>query len=204
MATENKALMTQARAQLLRNWGPCVIVTGVTIVLTAVPGAIRGFGAIVGLIIGGPIALGVAIFYLQLVRQKKAPSVNLMFDGFRQFGNSLVAYLLMVLFVVLWAILLIVPGIMAGLGYAMTFYIMADNPNMKGMDALKKSKEMMMGNRWKLFCLGCRFIGWILLGILSVGIGFLWIAPYMQTSVTNFYLDLKGESATQVQPAPAV
>ena len=62
------------------------------------------------------------------------------------------------------------------------------------MEALKKSKDMMMGHKWRLFCLFTRFLGWILLGILSLGIGFLWIGPYIMTSTANFYIDLKNRN----------
>ncbi len=62
---------------------------------------------------------------------------------------------------------------------------------MTGSDSLRKSKAMMKGNRWKLFCLFWRFFGWFLLGILSLGIGFLWIMPYLQTTLIRFYDVLK-------------
>lgn len=197
MLTANRDLMAQARTQLRGNWGMCVGVSAIFILISAAPGALKQAGGIVNLIIGGPLALGMAMYFLGLVRQKKAPAVAVMFDGFKRFTDALVAYLLIALFVILWAILLIVPGIMAALGYAMTYYILADNPNMPATDAMKKSKEMMQGNRGKLFCLGCRFIGWAILGILSYGIGFLWIIPYANTSITNFYLDLKQNAGAQ-------
>jgi uncharacterized membrane protein len=169
--------------------------------LSAAPSVNRNFGGIVNLIIGGPLALGLALYYLGLVRQKKAPAIAVMFDGFRAFGRAFLAQLLMAIFVILWALLLIVPGIIAALGYAMTYYVLADNPGMEAMDALRRSKEMMMGHRGKLFCLGCRFIGWALLGILSLGIGFLWILPYAYVSLTNFYLDLKQNAGAQPEGA---
>jgi uncharacterized membrane protein len=87
-------------------------------------------------------------------------------------------------------LLLIIPGIMAGLSYSQTFYILSEDPSIGAMDAIRKSKEMMYGNRWKLFCLGLRFIGWLLLCILTLGIGFIWLAPYMAVSMAKFYDDL--------------
>ena len=65
---------------------------------------------------------------------------------------------------------------------------------------------MMRGNKWKFFCLGCRFIGWALLGIVTIGIGFFWIYPYIMISFAEFYEDLKAgdaEVATPVAPVNA-
>jgi uncharacterized membrane protein len=97
----------------------------------------------------------------------------------------------MLLFILLWTLLLIIPGIVAALSYSQTFFILSENPKRGGQDVIRKSKTMMKGNRWKLFCLFWRFFGWCLLGILSLGIGFLWILPYLQTSLARFYDDLK-------------
>jgi uncharacterized membrane protein len=117
--------------------------------------------------------------------------VSQIFDGFNKFKKALGLYLLRALFVLLWSLLFIIPGIIASLSYSMAFYIMADDDSIRPKDALKKSKKMMYGYKWKLFCLGLRFLGWIILSILTIGIGFLWIAPYMQVSMAKFYDDIK-------------
>lgn len=106
----------------------------------------------------------------------------------------------MILFIVLWSFLLIIPGIIAAYGYSLIFFILADEPSIGISEALKKSKAMMRGYKWKYFCLSFRFFGWVILSILSCGIGFLWLAPYMQVSFAKFYEDLKAgqQSADQV------
>jgi len=95
----------------------------------------------------------------------------------------------------LWLALLflvhVVLATVAGLLYSMTFFILADSPSSRPLEAIKKSRERMRGSIWKLFCLECRFIGWMILGTLSFGIGFLWIGPYLMTSLACFYEDLK-------------
>ncbi len=106
---------------------------------------------------------------------------------------------MMTLFIILWTLLFIIPGVVATLSYSQTFFILADDPQLKGSEALRKSKAMMKGNRWKLFCLLWRFFGWFLLGILSMGIGFLWIVPYLATTLAHFYNDLKGETEPSVR-----
>jgi len=79
----------------------------------------------------------------------------------------------------------------------MAFYIISDNPEIGAMEAIRKSKEMMRGFRWKLFCLNLSFIGWVLLCVLTLGIGFLWLQPYMNASFANFYQNLKEVYADQ-------
>ena len=97
----------------------------------------------------------------------------------------------MCIFILLWTLLLIIPGIIATYSYAMTFFIIADDPQAGALEAIGRSKEMMRGHRWKLFCLFLRFIGWSLLCLLTFGIGFLWLTPYMQTSLAHFYDDVR-------------
>jgi uncharacterized membrane protein len=94
-------------------------------------------------------------------------------------------------------LLLIVPGIIAALSYSMTYFIIAENDSIGSLEAITKSKEMMRGNKWKLFCLCCRFLGWILLCILTIGIGFLWLYPYMMVSFAKFYDDIKRQEITE-------
>ena len=76
----------------------------------------------------------------------------------------------------------------------MTFFIIADDDSIGVLDAIKKSNEMMINYRWKLFCLYFRFFGWAVVCILTFGIGFLWLIPYIQISVSKFYEDIKENS----------
>ncbi len=89
-----------------------------------------------------------------------------------------------------WLLLLffmhMVLATVAGLVYSMAFFILADTPSLRPLETIKKSREKMRGYIWKLFCLECRFIGWMLLGVLSFGLGFLWIGPYLMTSLACF------------------
>jgi len=94
-------------------------------------------------------------------------------------------------FVFLWTLLLIIPGIIASYSYAMVPYLMAEFPDLSVMDALRESKRLMQGNKWRLFCMEISFIGWILLGSLAF-IGFLWVNPYMDAARAAFYMDVTG------------
>jgi uncharacterized membrane protein len=150
-----------------------------------------------GLVIGGPLAIGLASFFLALAR-KETPDIKVLFKGFEKgfgnFLNALVAMLLVTLYTLLWALLLIVPGIIAALSYSQVFYILAEDHTITASDALEKSKKMMFGYKWKYFCLGLRFIGWVVLCALTLGIGFLWLIPYAQVTMAKFHDDIKGDA----------
>ena len=141
-------------------------------------------------IIAGPFALGFAGFYLKRIRGEEIFIKNI-FDGFKKFFPSFLLMFFYFLFVFLWSLLLIIPGIIKLLGYAMAFYIMYDNPGIKPLEAIKKSQIMMKGYKGKLCLLYLSFIGWGLLGLLTLGIGWLWLYPYIGLSEGNFYENLK-------------
>jgi uncharacterized membrane protein len=195
--TENKLLMAQARESLRGKWGVAIGAFVVYMLIVVGIQIIPILGAIVSLIITGPMVLGIAIFALSISRNQNT-EVGLIFKGFNRFGIALGAYLLMLIFIILWMLLLIIPGIIAALSYALTFYNLADNESIGSLEAITKSKEMMRGNKWKLFCLYFRFLGWALLCILTAGIGFLWLIPYMQVSMAKFYDDVKGPQPAAV------
>ena len=98
----------------------------------------------------------------------------------------------MVAFILLWALLLIIPGIIAALAYSQTFFLLADDLSLRPLEALKKSKDMMMGYKWQYFRFLCRFIPWFILAIIPVGIGLLWFIPYFVTAQAHFYEKLRG------------
>lgn len=192
MKTENVILMNNAQASLKGKWGLAIGTSVVYLLITGIIQSIPVAGIIGSILIGGPMALGMAIFSLSISRNQDA-RLEQIFDGFKMFSVSVGAYFLMMLFIILWLLLLIVPGIMAALSYSMTFYIIADDPSIGAMEAIDKSKSMMDGNKLKLFYLGLRFLGWALLCILTLGIGFLWLFPFMYVSMAKFYDDVKGE-----------
>ncbi len=195
MKTENKVLMQQAWADLSGKWGTAALATLIYLAITAGLQVIKIVGPIATLIIGGPMALGY-VTYMLSVSRKKETDLGQIFDGFKNFGTALAAYLLMALFVFLWMLLLIVPGIVAALAYSQTFFIIADDKDISPMDAIRKSTQMMYGYKWKLFCLGLRFIGWVLLSMLTLGILLLWVYPYIYVSFAKFYDDIKDSVET--------
>lgn len=199
MATENVLLMKASRDSLKGNWSLPIGVCFVYVLITIVVGSADDIGPMLQLLIEGPFSLGMAIFFLAFSRKQEV-SMSQLFDGFSDFLRALVAHLWTTLFIILWALLLIVPGIIAALSYSQTFFILSEDKTISARDAVKKSKAMMNGNKKKLFYLGLRFIGWFILGGLTLGIGFLWIFPYFYLTMAKFYEDIKEGSA----PAPSV
>jgi uncharacterized membrane protein len=201
--TENKILMAQARESLFGKWGSAAGTTFIYILIFAVLQAIPGVGWIASLIITGPMSIGLALFMLSVSRKQPA-ALQQIFDGFQKFGVGVIAYLLMASFVLLWALLLIVPGIIAALSYALTYFIIVDDASIRPLQAITKSKEMMQGNKWKLFCLCLRFFGWGLLAILTCGIGFFWLIPYVMVTLAKFYDEIKMQQDGGFIAPPAV
>lgn len=156
--------------------------------------------AIVSFILSSIIGVGYAKFNLDLVDRQKEPDLGTIFAYFKHWKTTAVASLLQALYVFLWSLLLVIPGIYASYGYAMTSYILAEHPELSAEEAISRSKEMMDGNRWRLFCLQISFIGWSLLSSLTFGIGDLWLTPYRQTAVAAFYREVSGTEFVYQEP----
>lgn len=146
---------------------------------------------VITFLIGGAVQLGLYEFHTRLSMGERPP-LSVLFGKFQIFLKALGLRLFMLLFIVLWSLLLVVPGIIAAYRYAMAPYLMAEYPQMGIREAVDRSKQMMHGHKGRLFCLGFSFIGWWLLSILTFGILSLWITPYVETAKAAFYLDLTG------------
>lgn len=204
MKTENVVLMRMAKESLNGKWVLAIVTYLVYVLIVgsfASVGSIPSFlfpaleltSSLVSLIISGPFILGLAIFALSISRNKEA-RLEQIFQGFSNFGTALGAYMLITIFVILWMLLLIIPGIIAAISYSMTFFIIADDKSIGVMEAIDKSKKMMYGYKWKFFRLVLRLFGLALLCILTLGIGFLWLWPYAEVCAAKFYEDVKANS----------
>ena len=151
------------------------------------------FMAVIYFVLGSFVGVGYAKFNLNLVDRNKASFENL-FEYFSHWKTTTITRLLRALYTFLWSLLFIIPGIVAGFSYAMTEYILAENPELTPDEAIQASKSMMMGNRWRLFCLQFSFIGWDILATLAFGLGHLWLTPYKQAAYAAFYREVSGTS----------
>jgi len=151
------------------------------------------------LAIGGAVELGHNRYYLSLLRGGR-PEFNVLFSRFSILLKALGLRLFTALFVFLWSLLLVIPGIVAAYRYRLAFYLMAENPDMGIREAVDESKRRTYGHKGRWFCLHFSFVGWVLLCILTLGIGFLWLNPYIAAADAAFSLDLMGGGARQ-EPA---
>ena len=149
------------------------------------------FAAVIYFALGSFIGVGYAKFNLNLVDKKNA-AFETLFEYFSHWKTTTIARLLRALYVFLWSLLFIIPGIVAGFSYAMTDYILAEDPELTADEAISQSKSIMMGNKWRFFCLQFSFIGWDILATLVFGIGHLWLTPYKQAAYAAFYREVSG------------
>jgi uncharacterized membrane protein len=189
--TPNAELLSKGKDAAAKNWGQAIL--GGLIYMIVAAGS--GYIPLAAIIIGGALYLGWHMWSLDVTRNQNFDIQNI-FNGFNYFSNSLIAYLLMLVFIFLWTLLLIIPGIIKALAYSQTFYILADEPEMKPMEALRKSEHMMDGNKTKLFLLYLLFMLLSIACIFTLGIGLLFLIPVMQTTLAEFYNELITESST--------
>lgn len=153
------------------------------------------------LLVSVPLSIGIYVFFLRLHRRQDAP-VPTLFCFMPRWFKAVGLYLLQYVFTMLWALLFIIPGIVKAYSYAMAPFIMADDPSVSPLEAITRSRKMMQGNKFRLFCLEFSFIGWALLCSLTMGIGFIWVMPYMMSAHAAFYLEVSGQNqAAQADPA---
>ena len=192
-------LRAKARAalggQIFSNDWLMALVVCLISVAAGMVGAIPGIGGIISILITGAVYVGVQGYFLKLVRGQMTDLASV-FNGFKNdfVGNFLLGFM-QALFIFLWSLLFLIPGIIATYSYSMVYYIKNDHPEYSWNECLKVSKQMMKGYKWKLFCLQFSFIGWYFVIIfIPFGIGSLFLAPYTTTATAAFYEELKAQN----------
>jgi uncharacterized membrane protein len=182
----NQEIIQYAKEKVSANWGMAILAFVIYIVVSSLLSFVP-FGSI---ILTGPLVLGLSIWSLNILRNDEFDLESL-FAGFNNFAKALGTYLLMVLLIVLWSLLFIIPGIVKSLAYSQVIFILADEPEIGAMDALRKSEAMMKGNKTKYFLLG------LILGLLAIaciftlGIGFLFLFPVSKVAMAKFYEEVR-------------
>jgi len=198
--SKNRALAT-----LEGNWGkaaiasliyfliPSLLSGGVGFAFPKTPeqiiGVSDGWGVLVGVLLL-PLTWGYSVFFLRMSRRQTVDYGNL-FDGFKDYLRICLTMLLVNIYTFLWALLLIVPGIIKYYSYSMTPFILADDPDIKYDEAIEKSMRIMQGKKMELFFIDLSMIGWFILSCLSLGIGFLFLYPYNVSAHAHFYESIK-------------
>ncbi len=196
MLKENSTLRLEARNALSGQWVMAALAALVFSAVLGVPAAIPFVGPIVCILLL-PVKYGFSILFLKRYRGEEL-NIGSLFDGFNDYGRILGTVLLQTVYTILWSLLFVVPGIIKYYSYAMTHYILLDQPELRYEAAIDQSMRLMSGNKMKLFLLDLSFIGWALLSMLTCGIGMFWLRPYVSTSRAAFYEDLKSNLQTVV------
>lgn len=172
-------------------WLYLLLVMLVTSVILSVSGAV-----VVGpLLLCGPISIGIASYSLHLVRRTdKKNKIDTAVDGFRgPIGDHILLGVLQTIFVFLWTLLFVIPGIVKTIAYSQCYFIKIDHPEYDAQTCITESRRMMNGHKWQYFCLTLSFLGWIIVGAICCGVGTLWVSAYMQAAYAEFYEDLKNQ-----------
>ena len=207
----NQEYKNAALDRLRGNWAPAVLATLVFLFIfvviyiptqlplyipIAIPLIIFSSGAVslARVFLVDPLSVGLSNAIRLLYERRDDRILDNMFQiAFSNYIHKVWGMFLTGIKLLLWTLLLIVPGIIMSFAYAMTPYILEEHPEISAWEASNRSRDMMKGHKLRLFWLQLSFIGWILLCSLTLGIGFLWLGPYMDASVAAFYNDLKAQ-----------
>ena len=178
------------------NWLTALVVCLICSVVTSVASVAVFVGAF---LVEGICLYGMAHVFLSVTRGKRDTyELRDMTVGFDNLGDLLILSLIKNIFLFLWMFIPIV-GIVKYYAYSMTYYVKYDHPEYDWRTAITESRRMMDGHKWELFCLQFSFIGWMIVGALCLGVGTLWVMPYMRVAEANFYDDLKKLDEPEVE-----
>ena len=204
-------IKTKAKEILKENfkgfWKGYIIIFGISFLCSLVLGIIAKPGSILyqalNLVITfflSTLNVGFILYILKMVRKEEYSNEDI-FKFVKNVLPIVAITILMTIFVFLWSLLLIIPGIIAALGYSMVFYIYADkhveNESKSPMEYLSESKKLMNGYKLDYFVFGLSFIGWILLSAVTFGIGLIYTIPYITIAEALYYEELKKKHKTE-------
>lgn len=193
-------LKSAAKAQISGKIGILFVITLIIAVISGIAGAILSLipgGALISSIVITPaFTLSLIRVYLNVIKGFKPQAADA-FCGFDDFWSAFKVTFLVGLFTFLWSLLFVIPGIVKGLSYSMSTYILAENKGKSALECINESKKMTEGHKLDLFVLGLSFIGWGLLCSITLGIASIWVIPYMQATYANAYNSLKPVAAEQ-------
>jgi len=183
-------LMRQSREMLIPHWLLSVGICVLYVLIIGIPAEQNSYGEMLSFLLAGPLQLGLCIYFLNIIHQEK-PSIFNLLQGFKPLLQVLLAYLVVTVMVVLGLLFFIVPGIILSLGLSMTFYIIAERPEIPFGDAIQESWNLTNGYKTELLVLHLRFLPWYVLGLLFFIVGIFVIVPWHYTSIALYYNYLK-------------
>ena len=177
-------------------WLMAVLTVFLVSVVTGLANLIPLVGAIGVLVVAGPLGYGLNYIFLKQARDGQPVKIADLFKGFENdFGDNFLLGFMSGLFVALWSMLFVIPGIVKAYAYSMAYYIKLDHPEYKWRQCLDESQAMMKGYKMTLFVQDLSFIGWYIVGSFCLGVGTLWAEAYMTATRAQFYNSLVGWNA---------
>lgn len=175
--------------------GLCALITFIFVIVSMIAGSVT-YGALTILLL--PMQYAFTVVFLRMIRGEKDPEAADLFTVYRdQFERTFLVELFMGIYIFLWSLLLLIPGIVKSYSYAMAPYLIHDHPEMSASQAIDESMRLMDGNKMNLFLLDLSFIGWWLLCIITFGLLSFIVAPYQMTARAEFYRELIDEKAAE-------
>lgn len=192
-------LKAQAKAQMEGKFGMifiCLIlyyvISSAVSMLILLDYVIPFLGTIAIYFVLAPVMMGYIRLYLEITYGGE-PNPEFLIGEFKgRWLSSASLYLLTLLYTFLWSLLFIIPGIVKAYSYSMAPYILAENPHMTANEAITESRRIMDGRKWEFFVLNLSFFPWMMLGVITCGLAYIYITPYMQLTFTNYYHNIKG------------
>ena len=179
-------LKNLAKAQIKGN----VLMLALITVIGMALGYLACMVPVLGLFVMPLMTVSIICVYLKLANGAK-PDISELFNHFDTIWPAFKVYVLTAIFTALWSMLLVIPGIIKAYAYSQAFYVLAENPGIGAREALRRSQEMMKGHKMEMFVLNLSFMGWMILGTFTFGLLYIWLIPYMQATMTNFYNSIK-------------
>ena len=199
-------LKAQAKAQIKGKIGILFIITLIIGAISATAGVVLGFipggNVIASIIITPAFALSMIRVYLAVIAGE-TPEAKDSFSGFDDFWSAFKVNFLTGLYTFLWSLLFVIPGIIKALSYSMSLYVLAENKGKSATECIEMSKAMTYGHKMELFLLTLSFIGWMILGMFTLGIAYIWIIPYYYATLANAYRKLNPVTVVGATEAPA-
>ena len=164
-------------------------------IIAGVIATVLAVGFILSVLVLNPLTVGCQRFFTQ--NSTERAELNEMGYGFGRGGYGRVVKTMLItdIFLILWTLLFIIPGLIKSYSYRMVPYILAQEPEISGREAINRSREMMNGHKWNTFVLDLSFILWILLTIVTLGIvGVFYVNPYYYATNAELYYALSGKS----------
>lgn len=143
--------------------------------------------SIIQVIVGGIFNVAAISVYLKITRSPEKFSFGAFFEGLTHWAKAILATLWQFLWVTLWSLLFIIPGIIKSFAYSQMYYLICEYKELSVTKAMRISIIMTKGHKWDLFVTYLSFIGWGILSCLTLGIGFFWLIPYVNTTLANAY-----------------